>query len=502
MKENTPLSFVTIPFIIGIIIGYNLSIPTKVAFLISILTALAASIEYHITKINRHKGKKLLLAMIFISFLSLGIYRISFSPYSKPNLYSKLLKESVNHKKTLIIKNIANIERNYSTIECLSLIENEILILYLKNNKATINYLIGDTIILFSRINPIKNYTKKFNYKEYKASQRCFSYAFADLSNHIHIKTTKPNIADKFSRLRNRHIQQIRKELSYEEWGDILIAIITGEKEHLAQDSLSRFQSSGIIHLMAVSGLHTGLIYSYIIVLLFFLGNNKYIRIAKLLTAITITWLYCAYTGFSDSSIRAAIMISFLSISKISCGKYQFLNSLYASALITLIIKPHTIMSIGFQLSYLSILSIYYIHPAIHSHFISTNKLKKIISQLISISLSCQLGTSIITIPKFGYIPLYFLIGNLICSPLSAIAIFMSGIWLLSGINSEISHTITFIIKKTINIIQLSTETISIMPLAVIRTETTKSIITALMTTIAITYIFITGKKSNGRSNQ
>jgi competence protein ComEC len=502
LKEKTPLSFITIPYVIGIALGYHLSILPKFSFTISIILATATVLVYHNTLFQSHKKETILIIITFISFLFLGVYRISLSPYSKSQLTSTLLRTQMSREITLIIKNIANIERKYSTLECYSIRENENIILYLRNSQTTTNYLVGDTIVLFSKLHPIENFTERFDYKKYKASQRCFSYAFADSSNHVHVKATGTNIRDIFSRLRNRQIKKLRQKFACEEWGDIFIAITTGEKEHLEHTTRKNFQNAGIIHLMAVSGLHTGLIYSYIVILLAFIGNIRYMRIIRLLLALTFTWLYCAYTGFSESSVRAAVMISFMTISKISCGKYQFVNSLYASALITLLLRPHDLMSVGFQLSYISMLSIYYIHPALYSHLVSRNSVKSFFSQLISISLSCQLGTSIITIPQFGYFPFYFLIGNLICSPLAAIVLFLSGIFLFLGVNSGLSYLLIFTIKKAIILMQHTTDTISRMPMVVITTESTLSAITALIITSAITVVILSGKQSNSRGYQ
>jgi hypothetical protein len=94
------------------------------------------------------------------------------------------------------------------------------------------------------------------------------------------------------------------------------------------------------------------------------------------------------------------------------------------------------------------------------------------------------------------------LIGNLICSPLAAIVLFLSGIFLFLGVNSGLSYLLIFTIKKAIILMQHTTDTISRMPMVVITTESTLSAITALIITSAITVVILSGKQSNSRGYQ
>ena len=143
----------------------------------------------------------------------------------------------------------------------------------------------------------------------------------------------------------------------------IVSALVLGYKDEISNHTKHSFSSTGAMHVLAVSGLHVGIIYfilkSIITILTFFQKNRSFRNILVLLGI----WLYALITGMSPSVLGACTMLSFLIIAEVFNRNTNVYNVLSASAILLLIINPFLIMQVGFQLSYLAVLGILYIQP-------------------------------------------------------------------------------------------------------------------------------------------
>lgn len=206
----------------------------------------------------------------------------------------------------------------------------------------------------------------------------------------------------------------------------LLKALITGEREDIPRETSEAFRESGASHILALSGLHLGIIYMIISRVLGIAGGNPRVRRIRSATTIIICSIYSFSTGAGPSITRALIFIILGESAKLLHRKASLGTILLSSAIIHLTLNPSDLMSVGFQLSYAAIAGIAWIHPRLNKFWTdeSSNKgLMKRIWDSACLSISCQLTTGPIAWLYFGTFPKYFLLTNLIALPLTGILI-------------------------------------------------------------------------------
>jgi len=144
-------------------------------------------------------------------------------------------------------------------------------------------------------------------------------------------------------------------------------ALILGHKDELEQDILKTYASAGAMHVLAVSGLHVGIIFLMLNYVFKGLENiKKYGRLFKAILLIVALWIYAFITGLSPSVLRAATMFSFIVIGQSTYRSTNIYNTLSASAFLLILINPFIITQVGFQLSYLAVIGIVYLQPRLY----------------------------------------------------------------------------------------------------------------------------------------
>ncbi|MBO5328799.1 MAG: ComEC/Rec2 family competence protein [Clostridia bacterium] len=191
----------------------------------------------------------------------------------------------------------------------------------------------------------------------------------------------------------------------------IATGMITGNTEAMEEEMISNFRYGGIAHIFAVSGLHIGVIYSALTGLFKKLKCNKYVSVV--ITLITVL-LYSGVCGFTPSSVRSVIMCSVLAISKLIYGKYDGINSIAIAGAIILLINPLRLFSLGFQLSFGAVASIFLLN---HTFNAMLKKLPEKLIEPLATSLSVQIGTLPIMLNGFGYLSIAGIFLNLIAIP-------------------------------------------------------------------------------------
>ena len=203
-------------------------------------------------------------------------------------------------------------------------------------------------------------------------------------------------------------------------------ALILGEKSSLDRETLRTFSSAGAMHVLAVSGLHVGIV---MLIFSFLLKPIKRLPKGRLLFVICVVlciWFYALITGLSSSVLRAAVMFSFVIVGKELERENSVYQSIMVSAFILILIEPFVIFQVGFQLSYLAVLGIVFLQPKIYNLFYTKYFLLDKIWQISSVSIAAQLATFPLGLYYFHQFPNFFMISNLIVIPL-AFAILIAG---------------------------------------------------------------------------
>ena len=195
-------------------------------------------------------------------------------------------------------------------------------------------------------------------------------------------------------------------------------ALLIGYKDDLDRDLVQQYANTGVVHVVAISGLHLGLVYGLLLLLC------RPIRQHRMLTPIIIIgglWLFSLMAGAQPSVLRSALMFSAIVIGKALFRKTAILNSLAFSAFVLLCINPFWLWDAGFQLSYSAVLSIVLFMQPIYRLLTFSNRLLNGCWQMMAVTLAAQILTFPICAYQFHQFPVYFLLTNFVAVPLSSL---------------------------------------------------------------------------------
>ena len=216
----------------------------------------------------------------------------------------------------------------------------------------------------------------------------------------------------------------------YDRTGQVIKALLTGDRTGMPHQISQAFRNSGASHILALSGLHLGIIYGIIRFLTRGLGNSKPSLIIRSLSLISICGFYTLATGAGASIVRAFIFIIIGECISLSGRQSVLKNTIMTALLIHLAIMPSAIKEVGFQLSYAAIFGIAFIFPWLQGFWPGDRhedgrftRCVRWIWDSAAMSISCQATTAPLAYMYFGTFPKQFILTNLIALPLTGIII-------------------------------------------------------------------------------
>ena len=201
----------------------------------------------------------------------------------------------------------------------------------------------------------------------------------------------------------------------------VIAAMAMGDKSALNQETKEAYSISGTSHILAVSGLHIGIIFQLIILLL---GGKRRSKLTIILST-TIVWAYVIFIGFPASAVRAATMLSIYSMVLLSLRPDPTLNTLALAYIIMVLVNPFNIFDIGFQMSFLAVGSILLYYPLFFCLLSSHSNIIRAIWGLFCVSLAAQIGTLPLIVFYFGRISCYSLITSFIAIPAATLILYL-----------------------------------------------------------------------------
>lgn len=204
----------------------------------------------------------------------------------------------------------------------------------------------------------------------------------------------------------------------------LLQALAIGDRSGLSRELRDAYRDSGAMHLLALSGLHVGLVYAMLRRLLAPLGGFPAARLLRGFAILGFLWTYAVITGLSASIVRAVLMLTFYEVSSGLYGSRDGLSTLAASAFLLILFRPESPRDIGFQLSYAAVLSILLLHPRLSASLQTRSRLLGKVWELLSISICCQATCGILAWLYFGTFPRYFLLTTLLAVPLTPVVLY------------------------------------------------------------------------------
>jgi len=263
-----------------------------------------------------------------------------------------------------------------------------------------------------------------FDYAQYLARNKI--YSVLDVSYLEYVESC-PNLIKKAAYAIQRDVVKKIDAYFKKSYADTLKPIIIGDRSSLNKETKSDFSNAGVIHILVVSGLHTGIVGAFFM----FVFKAFGIPLDKAsLLCIPAIFIYALATGANPPVMRAAIMFSSVFIALALDREPLIYNSIALSALIILIFEPQQLFTAAFHLSYAATIGIIYFYKDIHGIFLKVkNRVLNFACDIFSVTLSAQIVVIPICIYYFGIVSLISYAANIIIVPMLSIILPLSMIF-------------------------------------------------------------------------
>jgi len=420
MKE-APFVRLVIPFIAGIATEYYNSIPLMVTDII-IFTCFAGLFVFSFTKLSFRFRYDWLYALLLNGILFFfGCLITALNNHEKDAQQLQELSASGAPIIVSIKEPLSEKPKSFKALTKSTHLSTGILI-YFRKDTALQQPKYGDRIAFVKPLSPIQNLPAfgTFDYKKYCTLKNIHYQVFLKPNEFIVLDGKDINQFALFLfNIQHWVIETIRKYIPGKKESGLAEALLIGYKDDVDNNLMKSYSNTGVIHVVAISGLHLGLIY----ILLKYLCY-PFARKNKLLTAIIIIsglWIFSLLAGGSPSVLRSAVMFTFIVAGESFSRSTSIYNNLAASAFFLLCYNPYWLWDLGFQLSYFALLSIVIFQKPVYHLIIFKNKMADHIWKLNAVTLSAQILTTPVCIFYFNQFPNLFLITNFIAVPVSSI---------------------------------------------------------------------------------
>ncbi|MFM1794400.1 MAG: hypothetical protein RL642_785 [Bacteroidota bacterium] len=339
-----------------------------------------------------------------------------------------------------------------------------------------------------------------FDFASFANNKNIFLSCFLNKEHDfIKIGDKKNKLTTFLNQCRTWIIATLQKQIGSPKEAGLAEALLIGYKEDLDEELQAQYTLSGISHIIAVSGMHLGLIFSVLSYLLSLITKRKILRLFSFGIILPLLWTFALITGASASVLRSVLVFSFVLFGNLLLKRSTSINVLLASAFFLLVLQPTLLYDIGFQLSYAAVLSILIYEPLISKLVYTKNKLIKYLWEMVSITLAAQILTTPIILYHFNQFPLFFLITNMVAVPLSSLVLLLT---ILLCLMSALAFPSSLLIDSMLILIKMMNNyvaKIASIPNNTVHLQTSIAFTSGMFISIAvITYAF-THKHSNMR---
>jgi len=291
----------------------------------------------------------------------------------------------------------------------------------------------------------------EFNYKRYLAFNNIYFQAYTDQLTDLHCNKANPVRKWVYG------VQQYFKKVLAQNIGaqnetGVAQALLYGYDDDIDAETVQAYSNTGTLHVLAVSGMHVGIIFMILGLFLRFMDKQQKLKIAKGILILAVLWLYSLLCGLSPSILRATVMFSFIIVADLLGARSSIYNTLAASAFVLLCYDTNMLANVGFQLSYLAVIGIVFFQPLISNWYTPSGWLMNEIWKITAVSIAAQLVTFPVGLLYFHQFPNCFLFSNLIIIPLTTIILYMGMVllvvskwaWLAALLGKVIYYAIVF----------------------------------------------------------
>jgi competence protein ComEC len=294
-----------------------------------------------------------------------------------------------------------------------------IILLNIEKDSAFIGLEVDSQLFLkpvFKELLPPLN-PHQFNYKSYLAKQGIHQQLFTEQQQFLRLKSKTTTLFGLSAKFRNQIQESLKKYNFKDNELAVINALLLGQRQDISKELIKDYQRAGAVHILAVSGLHVGVILLILSFVFKPVEKIKYGKFIKTIIIVVLLWMFAFIAGISASVVRAVTMFTFLAIGLSFRRKNVIEFSFISSMFFLLLIKPMFLFDVGFQLSYLAVFGILWTQPKIYAFWKPRFKVVDFFWQLLTVSIAAQIGILPLSIYYFQQFPGLFLASNLVIIP-------------------------------------------------------------------------------------
>ena len=467
---NTAFIKVALFFVAGILAGFLIEISFTILFSIF-------SVVFVVFLWSFWRAKELFLQDVFFGIATLLLFFLTgiittqlHLPKNQPNHYINLLSSETDIKPTPFLmvsiseelkpdlynrKFIAEVEQleNNST-------HGKLLLLMGKDSSQT-KIAVDDRMLISAPLQtlPAPLNPHQFNYRTFMQNRSVLNQVQLKAENFEILDSGKNSIKGWAASSRAEIVKNLKENNFRQEELGIIQALLLGQRQDISEEIYNNYAAAGVIHILAVSGLHVGIILWLLHRLLSPLERKKKGRVLKTFILIVLLWLFALLAGLSPSVVRAVTMFSFVAVGLQIKRRTSVMNTLFMSMMVLLLVRPQFIFEVGFQLSYLAVFSIVLLQPMLYKLLEPKNQLIKYFWGLLTVTIAAQAGVLPLSLFYFHQFPGLFFISNLVILPfmglILALGIVVMILALLNLLPVFLTEFYSFLISSLNNFVEL-----------------------------------------------
>lgn len=452
--------------IAGIIIGFYFEIDITVSIVLSISFLVISFIIYFLTR--RQFNQRIWFGLAaFLGMMSIGILTVNLHNQKHfSNHYSNYISEKLDelHTVTFRIREVLKPGNYYDkyVIDIFKVDGTKAIGKSLLNiQKGTVSESLRVDDVFTVRtdfknlIHPLN--PGQFDYKNYLKKKYIYHQLFVE--PHLLLEGTTENVT--LFGIANDIREHINNKLKpYNFKPDelaIINALLLGQRQDISEEVYTSYTNAGAIHILAVSGLHVGIILLILSLTLKPLERFKHGKLLKTILLVLMLWCFAVIAGLSASVTRAVTMFSIVAIGMNLNRPTNIYNTLAISVLVILLVKPLFIFDVGFQLSYLAVFAIVTIDPLLYKLWQPKNWLLDKYWHTFTITIAAQFGIIPVSLYYFHQFPGLFFVSNLVIIPLLGLILGLGVIVILlavlNGLPNILASTFGYIISLMNNFV-------------------------------------------------
>lgn len=443
---------------LGIYIGYGLQIRVLTAlFCCLVLVLVILAVMRYINK--KDQGYSLFAGLAFLLFFVIGLITIhSHQALNNPKHYRNFLqtgdvlllqldKQLKPNKRYLVyFAEVKQVRQSKSLGK---------LLLYITKDSTQADWQTGDLVSCKSEIIPVPpaQNPNQFSYRDYLEKEQVFDQMYLRPGTYLRKAPEKETMNGTAFKIRKRIVKNLSQKTISPDAMAIFQAMFLGQKQEMNAALNNDYKNTGMVHVLAISGLHFGILLWFLQLLLKPLMQNKYGKILYFILLHFLLWFYAFLTGFSSSVVRAVTMFSAVLIGMQFKRRMNVQNALAASLFFLLLLYPFYLWQVGFQMSYLAVFFIVGFQPLLKKVYQPKNKIDGYFWNLATVTITAQLGVLPLSLYYFHQFSGLFLISGLVFLPVFGVVLGMGFLVLIFAYIGVLPDFAAIIFGKGIDIL-------------------------------------------------